>query len=333
MKYAVSLALLLSLSGTAFAEATITFGPTVAVNGTGAAANGGEVRITAGGRYVVSGASADGSIIVDAPGQSVELELAGLDLSHPDGPAILFLAAEPARLSLADGTSNRLADGGKSDFDAALYSRPSLAIDGSGALAITAVYEGISSEMHLDFNGGSIDIAAGEDGVNANNDGLSIVTVSGGSLNIVTTGGDGIDSNGAIVITGGSVVTTASPQGANSGLDADNGVTISGGFVVSASSQRGAQMTRLGGSQPTVSVPFASTQPAGTVVALVGPDGPALVLAAPASFQNLAYSAPEVQAGTAYEVFTGGTPGATGTGVLPVEGYAGGTLTGTATAR
>lgn len=334
MKYLVPIVFLFALPGTAMAQTTITFGPEVAVEGAGASIDGGEVRITAGGRYVVTGASTDGSIVVEAPGQPVELELSGLDLTHPDGPPILILAAEPARVTLAEGTSNSLTDGGKSDFDAALYSRPSLVIGGSGSLAVKAVYEGISSEMHLDFTGGSIAIEAGEDGVNANNDGVSIVTVSGGELKVTTAAGDGIDSNGAIVITGGTVHSFGSPTGANSGLDADNGVTITGGTVVAGSSVRGAGMTRLGGGQPIVAGAFPSLLPAGTVVALVGADGPELVLAAPSSFQHLAYSAPGVKAGAEYQVLTGGTPGnASGPGVLPVDGYTGGTIAGTATAR
>jgi len=332
MKYLVPLALLLALPGSALAQTTISFGPGIGIDGAGATATGSEVRITAGGRYVLSGTSADGSIVVDAPGQAVELELNGLDLTHTDGPAILFLATEPARLMLADGSSNSLADGGRSEFDAAIYSRPSLAFGGSGALAITAVYEGISSEMHLDFTGGDIAIRAGEDGINANNDGVSIITVSGGSLSIVTSGGDGIDSNGAIVITGGTVHTFASPTGANSGLDADNGSTISGGTVVNTSSRRGAQMARLGGAQPIVTAAFPEPQPAGTVVALVGPNGPELVFSAPSTFQHLAFSSPAVVPGANYEVFITGPADGQAPGVMPTESFAGGTRVGTVTA-
>ena len=67
-------------------------------------------------------------------------------------------------------------------------------------LNITADNEGLDTELHLTINGGTINITSGNDGINTNEDNVSVTTVNGGSVNIQVTGetgeGDGIDSNG-----------------------------------------------------------------------------------------------------------------------------------------
>lgn len=101
-------------------------------------------------------------------------------------------------------------------YDGAFYSKMSMNVNGgktgTGILNITAENEGLDSEMHLTVNGGNINITSGNDGINTNEDGISVTTINGGNLNIVvdgTTGeGDGIDSNGWLVINGGTVVAT-----------------------------------------------------------------------------------------------------------------------------
>ena len=97
-------------------------------------------------------------------------------------------------------------------YDAAFYSKMSMNMDGgkNGLLAIKAENEGLDSELHLTINGGEISIHSGNDGINTNEDGVSVTTVNGGFLSICVTGetgeGDGIDSNGWLVINGGTVI-------------------------------------------------------------------------------------------------------------------------------
>ena len=56
-------------------------------------------------------------------------------------------------------------------------------------------------------------ITSGNDGINTNEDGVSVTTVNGGVLTIDVDGatgeGDGIDSNGWLVINGGTVIAAA----------------------------------------------------------------------------------------------------------------------------
>jgi len=126
--------------------------------------------------------------------------------------------------------------------DGALYSYMSLNVDGesnnTGILNINSEFEGLDSELHLTINGGNVNIVADNDGINVNEDNVSIFTMNDGCLQILAgTGaeGDGIDSNGFITINGGTIISSAKPQ-ADSGLDSDKGTYINGGNVIATGS-------------------------------------------------------------------------------------------------
>jgi hypothetical protein len=126
-------------------------------------------------------------------------------------------------------------------YDGAFYSKMSMNIYGdqknTGVLNIYAENEGLDSEMHLTIHGGNIHIESGNDGINTNEDGISVTTVNGGKLTIRVTGetgeGDGIDSNGYLVINGGTVIAAACSNSADAGIDSDMGIHINGGYCCS----------------------------------------------------------------------------------------------------
>ena len=129
-------------------------------------------------------------------------------------------------------------------YDGAFYSKMSMNInggeEGTGVLNINAKNEGLDSELHLTINGGTININSGNDGINTNEDGVSVTTINGGAVNIVVNGstgeGDGIDSNGWLVINGGNVKAEACSFSADAGIDSDMGIHINGGTVVASGS-------------------------------------------------------------------------------------------------
>lgn len=126
-------------------------------------------------------------------------------------------------------------------YDGAFYSRMSMEIDGetkgNGVLNITSDNEGLDTELHLTINGGKINIQSSDDGINVNEDGISVFTMNDGYLNIYAgngSEGDGIDSNGWNVINGGTVISLANPKSMDGGIDSDMGSTINGGTVIGA---------------------------------------------------------------------------------------------------
>ena len=127
-------------------------------------------------------------------------------------------------------------------YDAAFYSRRTMNITGeekgNGVLNIHAENEGLGSELHLTINGGFINIDSGNDGINTNEDGVSVTTINGGNVNIAVNGstgeGDGIDSNGWLVINGGTVTAAACGFSMDAGIDSDMGIHINGGTVIAS---------------------------------------------------------------------------------------------------
>lgn len=289
------------------APTLIRLGETVAIEGNGASASGGQIAITAGGVYEVSGTLADGQVEVNAPGSDVEIILRGAQIHSSDGPAILVREAGTATLTLAAGTTNRLEDGGDTEFDAALAADASLTIGGEGALEVIGNQkEGIASSMHLTFTGGDIHVWAVEDGINANNDDVSEITISGGTLFVETEAGDGIDSNGTITISGGRVTTLGAMADRNGGLDADGAVTINGGEVIATGARLSVPVAAS--AQPSLLLQFGQAQEAGTLVVIQNASGENLLVFAPANpFQQLLVSDPRIVAGETYSIFTGGT--------------------------
>ena len=163
-------------------------------------------------------------------------------------------------------------------YDAAFYSKKTMNVDGGekgdGILNIQALNEGLDSELHLTINGGIINITAGNDGINTNEDNVSVTTVNGGTLNILCDGstgeGDGIDSNGWLVINGGTVISQACATSGDAGIDSDKGIYINGGKVIAS----GNMFDRIAGGNQTYAVfSFASRQVGDSTYTLKNSDG------------------------------------------------------------
>ena len=234
------------------------------------------INITAPGAYRLSGALSAGQIRIDLgedaysdPNAVVELILADTDITCTVAPAILFLntyecdgswdtaTAQPTVDTTAAG-ANLILEGENTvtgshvariyrdteeekklwKQDAAVYSYTSMNVFGPSSLDITADNEGLDTELHLTINGGDITIRSGNDGINTNEDGVSVTTINGGNL-LITAGlgaeGDGIDSNGYLVINSGTVIASANPA-ADAGMDSDLGSYIHGGTVIALGS-------------------------------------------------------------------------------------------------
>ena len=111
-----------------------------------------------------------------------------------------------------------------------LSANDTLTVD-DGVLTLNAGTEGMEASNVI-LNGGSVSVQAGDDGINAtwNTDTTRpAVEINGGALTIVMGAGDtdGVDSNGDLAITGGTIDITG-----NSSFDIDGNVTFTGGMVI-----------------------------------------------------------------------------------------------------
>lgn len=115
-------------------------------------------------------------------------------------------------------------------------------------------HEGLEAAT-LNVYSGNITIHASDDCLNAANSDLSgyafSINIYGGTLVMDTTSGDGVDSNGSLTISGGTLVVWSANTADNQPLDADGTITISGGTVLAAGGSNGMGMN-LSASQPYV---------------------------------------------------------------------------------
>ena len=172
--------------------------------------------------------------------------------------------------------------------------------ENTGILNIKAENEGLDSEMHLTINGGDIYIESGNDGINTNEDGVSVTTVNGGRLTIRVTGetgeGDGIDSNGWLVINGGIVDAAACSNSADAGIDSDMGIHINGGTVIAT----GHMLDRIAdGGQNYAVFQFSRVQNGSEAVTMKDQSGTAILETKPENaYSVLLFSSPDLKAGT-----------------------------------
>ena len=209
--------------------------------------------------------------------------------------------------------------------DAAVYSYVSMNIAGEtagdGVLNVTSTtFEGLDTELHLTVNGGRINVYSQDDGINVNEDGVSVLTVNGGDLHILAglgREGDGIDSNGFVVVNGGTVISAASPV-SDSGLDSDCGTYINGGTVLALGSTM--DWAESDGSdaagQAAMNLQFSQRQNAdeaiivtdtkGRVVFAYDPDKDEVAGRMARYYQGAILSAPGIVVGGEYNVYVGG---------------------------
>ncbi len=113
------------------------------------------------------------------------------------------------------------------------------------AITINKCYEGIEAAK-LTISSGNITIHAEDDCLNAANSDLSnyefTLDINGGTLCMDTSSGDGIDSNGSLSITGGTVIVWSANSADNQPLDADGTISITGGTVFAAGGSYGMGM-------------------------------------------------------------------------------------------
>ena len=292
------------------------------------------VHITKPGTYRLTGTLSAGQIAVDLgkdaktdPTAMVTLILDGVDITCTVAPAVIFYnvyesgntSGAGAGVILADGSRNYIHGSHVAEiyapgteerlhkYDAAFYSRMSMNMGGTGMLCIEADNEGLGTEMHLTIDGGEIYIASGNDGINTNADGVSVITVNGGRLWIAVSGttgeGDGIDSNGSVVINGGHVESYACSTSGDSGIDADMGVRINGGTVIAT----GNMLDPIDENGQTYAVfTFSLPQQPGTYTLKDAAGTTVVELNAQNVFQTLILSAPQLAEG-AYTLWCGDT--------------------------
>ena len=143
----------------------------------------------------------------------------------------------------------------------------------------------------------------------------SFVRISGGTLTIINDDArdaDGIDSNGDLIITGGTIRVSLPGGGSNNAIDygSESGgkATISGGNLVAAGGAQMAENFDAASEQPVIMYNLTETVAGGTEVFVLDADGNEILsYTPPQSFNSIFLSCPEMRVGETYTVVIGET--------------------------
>lgn len=167
-----------------------------------------------------------------------------------------------------------------------------LAFDGSN-VNIAECREGIEAN-YITVESGDIRIIAHDDGINAlgeNSGGFGMpmgmrkkdiedsdiyLTINGGNIYIETSG-DGVDSNGAVVVNGGKVEVYGPENNGNSSLDFEYGFIINGGTLIAAGSSGMAELPSELSQQNSAVFYLDETYDRNSAISVAASDGTELV--------------------------------------------------------
>ncbi len=209
--------------------------------------------------------------------------------------------------------------------DDGIHANEELTIKG-GSLTVTDSYEGIEGNR-IHIKGGTFDITSSDDGINAyggqNNFGFGgrgatsantteetpELIIDDGEI-YVNAGGDGLDSNGDLIVNGGYIVVdgpTSSANGAiDSGMENGGACEVHGGTVLAIGASGMAETFGSSSTQDSFRVKM-SAQEAGTEIVIKDADGNELFSHTSAkSFSSIVFSSPDLQTGEDYTVTAGG---------------------------
>ena len=203
--------------------------------------------------------------------------------------------------------------------DDGVHSDSALSISGDADITVAQSYEGLEA-AHLIITGGIFSVTSRDDGLNAagGSDGSAqgsdpfasstgSIEITGGTFTIHA-GGDGIDANGTVNISGGEITVIGPVQGDTSILDYDTVGTISGGTFIGLGSSMMPQNFGTESTQGAIMVATEETQSTGTLVQLTDESGTILIsCVSEQEFNCLLLSCPEIAQGESYTLTVGDT--------------------------
>lgn len=177
-----------------------------------------------------------------------------------------------------------------------------------GNITVTKSYEAVEGAT-VEILGGTLDLTAVDDGINAANSDLGnygfYILVTGGDI-FVNAGGDGVDSNGTVKVTGGNLYIYGPTNGANASLDSETGVIITGGNVVAVGAAGMVENPSSNSTQYYVSLTLSATASANTKVTVQNSNGDAILELTPTkTYQSVIISLSEFVQGETYTITVG----------------------------
>lgn len=244
---------------------------------------------------------ADGTITIEADSDGIDAE----ETLQIDGGSMTIAAGD---------------DGVHSDRDLIIT---------DGTIDVTKSYEGLEG-MTVTIEDGDISVVSSDDGLNAAGDpadgnmpsggpqdggfgggmdeahDYNFIVINGGTIN-VNADGDGIDSNGDLIVTSGTIYVSGPTNGGNGALDYAGNAAISGGTIVAVGASGMAQNFGSDSTQGCMLVTVAESTLTGDLT-LTDSDGNVIVSYSPEkAYNSVVISSPDIKKGATYTLATGDT--------------------------
>ncbi|MDY0354714.1 MAG: carbohydrate-binding domain-containing protein [Sedimentisphaerales bacterium] len=309
------------------------------VAGEGVTIAGGVIDITSSGDAIAAGtdiAIVDGQISLSSGGGSSAR--IGAAISAKGIKAVDSIAIDGGQLAVDSADDAIHSDGCVtvnggtlvlSAGDDGIRTDADLVING-GDIHIVKSYEGLeSANADITINGGRIRIVSSDDGINVAGGGDNMgmggpggwpggggpalvasgeycLCIHGGYL-VIDAAGDGIDSNGSIVMTDGVVIVNGPTSNMNGAVD-HSSFTMTGGFLVAAGNSGMAQAPSTSSTQYSILLTFNTMLPADTLVYIQNGTGEGVLSFTPTKqYNSVAFSSQDLVRGSTYDVYYGGT--------------------------
>ncbi len=169
-----------------------------------------------------------------------------------------------------------------------------------GTITISDSKEGMEGGDVVIY-GGTIDIQASDDGINA----LNSLTINGGVINI-DADGDGLDSNGSFTVNGGETYVSGPTNDGNGAIDSGEGyeVVVNGGILIAAGSSGMVEGFSSESTQGAILNTYSSAQTG--EVKITDADGNVLASYTPSKqYSAVNITAPGIEEGGTYTLIAG----------------------------
>lgn len=192
--------------------------------------------------YVLSGSSTDGEFYLEGSYKAT-VELKGLTLTNPAGPALNLQDGKRIDLSVKSGTTSTLTDGANEDYNGCLHCKGHLKLKGKGTLNVVGQSRhGIYSKEYMEVKNLTLNVtAAQKDGIHCK----EYMLIESGTISISGAQDDGIqvelssdpqtgttashedENSGNFYMTAGKLTIASGYQG--KAIKADGSIKLTGG--------------------------------------------------------------------------------------------------------